>query len=383
AARGRPAAAWALGAIGGPGTTAGPVVLSLGLGLTVLAAVGQIDGNLRSAIERDLPTRAPAFFFVDLQRDQMPEFRTRMEADAGVTEVQSAPMLRGIITQINGRPAAEVAGTHWVLEGDRGVTYSAAPPEGAEITAGAWWPEDYAGAPQVSFAAEEAAEMGLNLGDEITVNILGRDITATLTSLRVVDFSTAGIGFIMSMNPSALEGAPHSFISTVYAAPEAEGRLLREISNAMPNVTAISVRDAIARVSDLLGSLASATSWGAAATLLTGFLVLIGAAAADQGARVYEAAVLKTLGASRGRILLSLALRAGLLGAAAGIVAIGAGILGGWAVSHFVMDTSYSVIWPSALAIVIGGIAVTLLAALAFAWGPLKARPAQVLRARE
>ena len=383
AARGRPAAAWALGAIGGPGTTAGPVVLSLGLGLTVLAAVGQIDGNLRGAIERDLPTRAPAFFFVDLQRDQMPEFRTRMEADAGVTEVQSAPMLRGIITQINGRPAAEVAGTHWVLEGDRGVTYSAAPPEGAEITAGAWWPEDYAGAPQVSFAAEEAAEMGLNLGDEITVNILGRDITATLTSLRVVDFSTAGIGFIMSMNPSALEGAPHSFISTVYAAPEAEGRLLREISNAMPNVTAISVRDAIARVSDLLGSLASATSWGAAATLLTGFLVLIGAAAADQGARVYEAAVLKTLGASRGRILLSLALRAGLLGAAAGIVAIGAGILGGWAVSHFVMDTSYSVIWPSALAIVIGGIAVTLLVALAFAWGPLKARPAQVLRARE
>ena len=118
-------------------------------------------------------------------------------------------------------------------------------------------------------------------------------------------------------------------------------------------------------------------------TLLTGFLVLIGAAAADSPARVYEAAILKTLGASRASILQSLALRAALLGAAAGAVALGAGILGGWAVSRFVMDTEFTVIWPAALAIVGGGIVVTLLAGLAFAWPPLAARPARVLRGRE
>jgi len=379
----RPPLRWALAAIGGPGSDAVPVVLSLGLGLSVLAAVGQIDGNLRAAIARDLPDRAPSFFFVDIQKDQMPAVRDRIEGDPAVSRMDAAPMLRGIITRINARPAAEVAGDHWVLSGDRGVTYSGPLPDTTKITAGEWWGEDHDGAPEVSFAAEEGAEMGLKLGDELTVNILGRDITATLTSFREVDFSTAGMGFIMAMNPSALEGAPHSFIATVYAEPEAEAAILRDLSNAYPNITAIRVRDAIDRVSDLLGGLASATSWGAAATLLTGFLVLIGAAISGEKRRIHEAAILKTLGATRGRILASLTLRAGLLGAAAGIVALAAGIAGGWAVCTFVMETDYEVIWPSALAIVAGGLIANLAAGLAFAWPPLRARPAQVLRARE
>ncbi len=91
-----------------------------------------------------------------------------------------------------------------------------------------------AGPPQISFAAEEAAEIGLKLGDELTVNILGRDIEATIASFRNVDFSTAGIGFVMSMDPAALEGAPHSHIATIYAAPEAEGRLLRDAVRRFP-----------------------------------------------------------------------------------------------------------------------------------------------------
>ena len=383
ATRGRPALRWALSAISGPREGAGAVVLSLGLGLSVLAAVGQIDGNLRNAISGNLPEVAPSYFFVDIQRDQMPGFTERLDTDPQVHRVDSAPMLRGIITRINDRPARDVAGEHWVLQGDRGVTYSSAMPDGTNITAGAWWAEDYTGPPLISFAAEEAAEMGLQLGDTLTINILGRDITATIASFREVDFSSAGIGFILSMNPDALAGAPHSFISTVYAEPEAEAAILRDLASQFPNITAIRVRDAIDRVSEVLAGLAAATSYGAAATLLTGFLVLIGAAAAGESARTYEAAVLKTLGASRRRILSSFALRAALLGAAAGLVALAAGITGGWAVSRFVLSTDYSVIWPSALGIVLGGVLATLLAGLAFAWRPLAARPAQILRARE
>ncbi|WP_299165257.1 FtsX-like permease family protein [uncultured Tateyamaria sp.] len=382
-ARGRPALRWALGAISGTREGAASVVLSLGLGLSVLAAVGQIDGNLRNAISGNLPDVAPSYFFVDIQRDQMPGYIERLESDPAVSRIDSAPMLRGILTQINGKPAREVAGDHWVISGDRGITYSATPSENTRITAGEWWPEDYTGSPQISFAAEEAEEMSLSLGDTLTLNILGRDITGTITSFREVDFSTAGIGFILSMNPAALQGAPHTFISTVYAEETAEAQILRDLANAYPNITAIRVRDAIDRVSDVLAGLAAATSYGAAATLLTGFLVLIGAAAAGTQARTYEAAVLKTLGATRRRILLSFATRAALLGLSAGAVALAAGIAGGWAVSRFVMDTDFTVIWPSALAIVIGGVFATLLAGLAFAWGPLAARPAQVLRGRE
>ncbi|RBI86945.1 drug:proton antiporter [Rhodosalinus halophilus] len=382
-ARGRAALRWALDAIGARRGAVAPVVLSLGLGLSVLAAIGQIDGNLRAAIARDLPEVAPSYFFVDIQKDQMPGFRDRLDGDPAVSKVDSAPMLRGIITRINGQPAAEVAGGHWVIQGDRGVTYSATPPEGTVLTAGEWWPEDYTGPPLVSFAAEEAAEIGLQLGDTLTVNILGREITAEVANFRVVDFSTAGIGFIMAMNPAALEAAPHSFIATVYAEEAAEAAILRDLASAYPNITAIRVRDAIDRVSELLAGIASATAWGASATLLVGFLVLIGAAAAGEGARTYEAAVLKTLGAARARILASFALRAGLIGAGAAAVALAAGIGGGWAVTHFVMETDFAVIWPSVLGIVAGGVLATLGATLAFAWRPLAARPAQVLRARE
>jgi putative ABC transport system permease protein len=379
AVRGRLALRAALAATGGPRAETVPVVLALGLGLSVLAAVGQIDANLRAAIDRDLPARAPSYFFLDIQPDQIEPFLARVGGDPGVSRVDSAPMLRGVITRINGRPAEEVA-DHWVLRGDRGVTY-AETPGSATVTEGAWWPAGYDGPPQVSFAAEEAAEIGLRLGDRLVVNILGRDIEAEITSFRVVDFSSAGMGFVMSMNPAALRGAPHTHIATVYAEGAAEAAILRDIGRAFPNVTAIAVREAVDRVTEALTAIAAATRWAAAVTLLTGFVVLVGAAAAGERGRIYEAAVLRVLGATRGRILWSFALRAAFAGFAAGVVAVGAGALAGWAVLVWVMEAEYAFEPVSALAIVAGGAGLTLLAGLAFAWRPLAARPAQVLRA--
>lgn len=381
--RGRPATRAALAAIGAPRSDASSVILSLGLGLSVLAAVGQIDWNLRQAIATDLPTRAPAFFFVDIQPDQLDPFLALMQANPAVTETETAPMLRGVITQINDKPAREVAGDHWVVRGDRGITYAATPGEKTRITAGTFWPEDYTGDPQISFAAEEAAEIGLKLGDTMTVNILGRDLTATITSFREVDFSNAGMGFVMTLNPSALAGAPHTHIATVYAPPEAEGAILKAVTKTWPNITAIRVREAVDRVAEALSAIATATAWAAAGTLLTGFVVLIGAAAAGERARIYESAILKTLGATRARILASFALRSALMGAAAGVVAVIAGGISGWAVMTFVMDTTYRFEPLSAIGIVLGGILATLLAGLFFALRPLSARPAQTLRAQE
>jgi putative ABC transport system permease protein len=382
-ARGRVGLRAALAAIGGPRDEAASVILSLGLGLTVLAAVGQIDANLRAAIDRDLPSVAPSYFFVDIQNDQIDSFLERTTADAGVTRVDSAAMMRGVVTKINGVDARQVAGEHWVVRGDRGVTYAATLPEGTELTGGTFWPEDYTGPPQLSFAQEEADEIGLKLGDKVTVNILGRDIEAEITSFRKVDFSTGGMGFVMMLNPAAVAGAPHTFIATVYSDEASEAPLLRDVAGAYPNITAVRVRDAIDRVSDALSAIATATAWAAGATLLTGFVVLIGAAAAGERSRIYEAAVLKTLGASRAQIMGSFALRAALTGAAAGVVAIFAGGLAAWGVMRFVMETAFIFEPVSALAIVVGGVLATLLAGLAFVWRPLAARPAQVLRAQE
>jgi len=386
--RGRPALRLALGAVAGPGGEAVSVTLSLGLGLTVLATIGQIDANLRGAINRDLPEVAPAYFFVDIQNDQLPGFLEASHAQNGVAEIETAPMLRGVITQINGQNARayvrqKMGQSHWALRGDRGVTYAANAPEGTQIVEGSWWPEDYTGPPLLSFAEEEAREMGIGIGDTVTVNILGRDLTAEVANLRVVEFQDMGINFIMSLNPGALAGAPHTHIATVYAEEEAEAPLLKTLADQYPNITAVRVRDAIARVTEALEGLSAATRYGAAATLLTGFIVLIGAAAAGERRRVFEAAVLKTLGATRGRILQSFAYRSAILGAAAGSVAIVAGGLAGWGVMTFVMDAEFRFELVSAIAIVLGGAAASLMAGLLFAWRPLAVRPAQVLRAKD
>jgi putative ABC transport system permease protein len=373
----------ALASIGAKRGEAAAAILSLGLGLSVLASVGQIDVNLRGAIDRELPKVAPAFFFVDIQQDQIDGFRDKLTAMQGVARIESAPMLRGVITKINGQDARKVAGDHWVVRGDRGLTYSDDPPPKTRITAGAWWPKGYSGPPQISFAAEEADEIGLKLGDTITVNVLGRDIEAKISSFREVDFSNAGIGFVMSMSPSALAGAPHTFIATVYAKPEIEAKILTAIGDAYPNITAIRVRDVTERVTEALATIARATAIAAGMTLLTGAVVLIGAASAGLPARVQEAAVLKTLGATRSQIFASFALRAALTGAVAGLVAIGFGALAGWAVMRFVMEAEFAFAPGPALAIVIGGALASLLAGLVFAWRPLAARPAQVLRARD
>lgn len=382
-ARGRPALRLALGAIGSRGGEAVSVVLSLGLGLAVLAAIGQIDGNLRAAFNDELPDVAPSYFFVDIQPDQIEGFEERLENDPLVNEYETAPMLRGIITKINGINARDAVDGHWVVRGDRGITYSAELPENSIVTEGDWWPADYNGPPLISFSAEEAMEMGLQIGDEMTINVLGRDIVGTIANFREVTWEDAGIGFVLSLNEAALRGAPHSWISTVYSEPEAEAQILRDLAGAYPNITAIRIRDAVAQVSTLVEGIAAATRYGALATLLTGFLVLIGAAAAGERARTFEAAVLKTLGAQRARIIKSFALRSAIIGLAAGFVALFAGIAGGWAVQTFIMENDYTIIWGNAFTIVGSGILISLLAGLAFAARPLAASPAQVLRARE
>ncbi|PTV94292.1 putative ABC transport system permease protein [Rhodobacter aestuarii] len=377
----RPALHAALAAIGAPRSEATAVILALGLGLTVLSAVAQVQSGLRGAIAQELPQQAPAFFLLDIPPPERAALVDRLMAQEGVSRIDTVPMLRGIVTEINGQNAREVAGEHWVLRGDRGVTFAETPRE--ELTAGEWWPEGYTGPPLVSVSQEEATELGLKLGDKLTVNILGRDIVAEITSFRNVDFSTMGIGFVLTFDAATLSSAPHTDLATVYAPPETEAGLLRLMAQEFPTVTAVPVREALSRVSEALGSIATAVGLAASVTLVTGFAVLLGAAASGEEARAREAALLKTLGATRGLILRSFALRAALMGAAAGIIAVGVGALAGWAVLVLVMESSFRFDALAALLVIAGGMAAVLLAGTLFALRPLAARPARVLRAQE
>jgi putative ABC transport system permease protein len=379
--RRRPQLRLALGALGAPGAGTPGVVLALGLGLGVLSAIGQIDANMQRLVTAELPQDSPAFFFVDIQPDQVEPLRQAIAAIDGTGRLETAAMLRGMITHLDGVPAAETAvAGHWALRGDRGVSYADQAPPGVVPTEGAWWDEGYAGPPLVSFAEEEGRELGLKIGSEVTVNILGRPLTATVASLRPIEWRGLGINFLMIMNEAALAGAPHTLIATLHADAQAEAPVMRALAETMPNVTPILVRDQVARVSDGLEKIGAATRWGAVAVLLTGLAVLIGAAAAGEERRTAEAAILKVLGASRGAILASFALRAALIGALAAIVALAWGTLAAWAVQTFVFEADYFLPVGQTLAIVAGGVGISLATGLASALGPLGRRPAATLR---
>ena len=373
---------WALLSIASASSEIRAVFLSLGIGLTVLSAIGQIDHNMRSSIQIDLPEVAPSYYVVDIQKNQIDALEAQLEARASVSEYEFAPMLRGIITKINGQNARSIAGNHWVLRGDRGVSFSDEPPGNAVVTAGEWWPHDYNGAPQISFAAEEAEEIGLKLGDTMTINILGRDITGTVTSFRDVNFSDAGMGFILSMNSAALRNAPHSYIGTIYVDEADEAALIRDVSRQFPNLTAIRVGDAIDRVVGLLQTISTATSLAAIVTLITGAVVLVGAGAASEGARRYEAAILKTFGASRIRIITSFMLRSAIIGAMAGSVALLCGTMATWSVMHFIFKTDFEFAALVALWIIVFGIVLSVLTSAFFTANAVRVRPARELRAR-
>ena len=379
----RPGLRLALGAIGAPSAGTPGVVLALGLGLGVLAAIAQVDHNMQKLLNDQLPEDAPAFFFVDIQSAQLDPFREQVMATDGTRRLETAPMLRGVLTGLNGVPAKEAKidpAAAWVLRGDRGVTYSAEQPDGVVLTEGEWWDADYSGPPLVSFAEEEGRELGLSIGSTLTVNILGRPITATVASFRKVEWRGMGINFLMILSPGALAGAPHTHIATLYAEPEAEAPVMRTVSHEMPNVTPVLVREQIETVSTSLGKLGAATRWGALAVLLTGLAVLIGTAAAGEERRTAEAAILKVLGASRRSILASFALRAALTGAIAGWVALLWGSLSAWSVMNYVFETPFTLPLGSTVAIIVGGAILSLLAGLGFAIGPLRRKPAGVLR---
>lgn len=381
-ANGRPSTRWALASMGGTQEGTSNSLLAIGLGLTVLGIIGQVDGNLRTSINNDLPKVAPSYFVIDIQKSQIEEVRKTLNSYNGVTSFDEAPMLRGIITKINNEQASEVAGDHWVIRGDRGITYFEELPERFNLTEGQLWPRNYSGKTQISFAAEQAEELGLGLGDSITVNIMGKEITGEITSLRNVDFSTAGIGFVIAMNPSALKNAPHSFITTIYANTESEIGIFNKLARKFPNITLIKVRGVIERVSDLLGSIATASSYGALTTLATGFLVLLGSAASGQSARSYDAAILKTLGATRKELIISYIIRFSFIGATAGCMAIFFAICGAWGVTTYVLELPFQIIWPTVFLVITGGLVTNLLAGLYFAIKSLKVSPAKFLRSQ-
>ncbi len=363
------------------------IVLSLGLGIALLVTVIEIDGNLQRQFTAELPAKAPSFYFLDIPADQAERFNAFVRAQAPAAKLEAVPMLRGRIISANGIPAENLKpkeGAAWVLQSDRGITYSGEIPAGSRLVEGKWWGADYDGPPLLSFEKKIADGLGLKLGDPVTINVLGRNITTRIANMRNVDWESLGINFVMVFSPHAFDGAPHTHLATLTypdgGTPTQEGALVRAVADAFPMVTAVRVKDALEAVGGIVANLVLAIRGASALTLLAAALVLGGALAAGHRHRVYDAVILKTLGATRLRLLAAYTIEYLLLGTATAVFGVLSGSLAGWLIVADLMHLAFVWLPLPALAAAFGAVAVTVALGLIGTFSALGQKPAPVLR---
>ncbi len=275
----------------------------------------------------------------------------------------------------------EIPENAWPLRGERGLTYSADVPEGNVVTAGQWWPTDYAGEPLVSIDERLAEALDLKLGDRLTIGLLGVERTAKIASFRRIDWDSLGFNYVLVFSPNAIADAPHNLAAMIDLPKDAQrGGMLRTLVRTFPSSSVIEVGGVLTQARDLLRQVSLAILAAASVAVLAGIAVLLGAIAAARASRIYDNVILRVLGASRSQLLgLQLAEYALLATVLAGVaLALGAGTA--WLVVVKLFEFDWLPDWGIVFATLGLGLALVILFALAASLPLLRAKPARALR---
>lgn len=372
-----------------PGASTTALVTALGFGLAsfvLLAAVqSAIDGN----IERRVPAEAPDYFVLDIPRDGVAQFEGLVRNRSPEAKIRTVPALRGAILAYGPEGAMtrvseleEIPDGAWPLRGERGLTYSETVPVGNIVTSGEWWGPGYEGEPLVSVDDELAEAIGLEIGDLLTVGVLGVERTARVASFRRIDWESMGFNYVLVFSPNTLADAPHNLAATVDL-PQGDqpGPLLRDLVQAFPSSSVIEVGQILTEARTVLGQVGLATLAAASVAVLAGLAVLLGAIAAARAARTYDTVLFRVLGASRRQVLLMQLAEYGVLALILAGVALALGSGLAWLVVTQLFEFDWLPDWGAVLAVLGAGLALVLAFALLGSLPLLRAKPAQALRA--
>ena len=330
-----------------PGNQTRVVVLAVGLGAFLVIATQSLQQNLVREFDPAARAQLPNMFLIDVQKDQkegVEELITRTTGERPTL----VPTVRTRIAAINGQSIdiddKERRAQRGMLGREYVVTYRPQLEANETIVAGAFWDAAPSGEPEVSIEEGMRGLAGLDLGGTITFDITGRRMTARVTSIRRVDWRNSRTGFLVLFRPGALENAPQMLIAPINGpATDAErGRFQRALLDRYPNISVIDVADIMRAVTRILNNVTLAVSFIGGFVMLSGVLILVGSIAMTKWQRIYEAAVLKTLGAKR-KVLLSIMLAEyGLLGLTAGLVGTLAAVALSYSLSRFVFEIPWS-----------------------------------------
>ncbi|WP_188643897.1 ABC transporter permease [Tsuneonella deserti] len=372
-----------------PGAATGTLVTALGFGLSAFVLLAAVQTSIDGTIAKRVPAQAPDYFVLDLPKDGVRPFTALVERAAPGSQVRAVPALRGAILAYGPRDRMtrvadlgdDLPDGAWALRGERGLTYADAVPPGNTLTAGQWWPKNYTGEPLVSVDEDLAKAIGLEVGDYLTIGVLGVERQARVASLRRIDWQTMGFNYVLVFSPNTLAGAPHNMAATIEL-PDgaAKGELLRKLVEAFPSSSVIETGPVLVQARDLLDQVGLATLAAASVAVLAGLAVLLGAIAAARAQRIYDTVILRVLGASRRQVMVLALVEYGALAAVLALVALALGLAAAWGVVTQLFDFEWLPAWDAVLAVLGGGLALVVGFALAGALPLLRAKPAQALR---
>lgn len=384
----RPLLRLALANLHRPSAQTGALVTALGFGLSAFVLLAAVETSLDANIAARVPQKAPDYFVLDVPKDSARAFVATVAATEPGARVRLVPALRGAILAYGPQQAMirvstlkSIPDDAWQLRGERGLTYSDSIPEGNSVTAGKWWPRDYAGEPLVSIDEKLAAALNLRPGDMITIGLLGVERSARIASLRRIDWDSLGFNYVLVFSPNAIADAPHNMAAMINlraGAPKAP--LLQALVRQFPSSSVIEVGGVLRQARDLLGQVSTAILAAASVAVLAGVAVLLGAIAAARASRLYDNVILRVLGASRRQLLMLQLAEYGLLALLLSGVALALGSGLAWVVVVKLFEFEWLPDWPTVLAVLGSGLALVIAFALAGSLPLLRAKPAQALR---
>lgn len=366
-----------------PGAQTQALVVALGLGLTLFVTLAAIQTSINNEIKNSVPERAPSFFVLDIPRDGAAKFTSMVKDADPKGTINLIPALRGTIIEYGGQRVDELEKLPegaWVLNGDRGLTYSPTVPKGSELVAGEWWPTDYEGPALVSLDAEIAEVLDVGIGDSLTVSLLGVEVPAKISSLRTVNWDNFGLNYVMVFSPGSLDAAPHNMVATLTVSKNAERILAKALPPAFPSSSLIEVGEVTAQITTLLSQMAQAIAAAASIAILAGIAVLVGAIAAARQSRIYDAVITKMLGGTRGQILGAQAMEYGILAMVLGLLSLGLGMGAAWYVVVQIFDFTFAPDYGILALTLIGGASLTFVLGIVGSLPILAARPSEALR---
>jgi putative ABC transport system permease protein len=329
-------------------------IVAFGLGLMVLLLLAVVRGDLLADWRRSLPADVPNNFLVNIRPEQRAALQEFLQS-RGFGSPQMYPMVRARITAINGDSAQSLKLRGDVARGyverEQNLTWSANIMEDNQLVAGSWWTSADAGKPWVSISSEYAEALHLKLGDQVSFDVAGEPLTATVTSIRKIRWDSFRPNFFLVFPPGLLDGAAGTYMTSLYLT-QAQRQSLADLVRQFPTISVFDVDAILKQIRSIMDRASLAVQYVFLFTLAAGIVVLLAAVQSTRDERRYESAMLRTLGASRGTVLQGVAAEFSALGFLSGTLAAFGATGVGWILARRLFSLEYTLdpwLWVSGL----------------------------------